>query len=53
LKPYFRTRHPDFHNQMVFMINAFYAYTHEMKYQVQFEPKYTEGGGETDREGPE
>jgi len=53
LEPYFRTRHPDFHNRMVFMINAFHAYAHEMKCQVQFGPKYTEGGGETDGEGPE
>src|SRR5437762_12458044 len=35
------------------MINAFHAYTHEMKYQVQFGPKYTEGGSETDGEGLE
>src|SRR2546429_9541735 len=53
LEPYFCTRHPDFHNRIVFMINAFHAYAHEMKCQVQFGSKYTEGGGETDGEEPE
>ena len=30
LEPYFSTHHPNFHNRMVFMINAFHAYAHEM-----------------------
>src|SRR5947199_2590937 len=52
LEPYFHTCYPDFHNRMVFMINTFHAYAHEMKCQVQFGPKYTEDCSETDREGP-